>query len=94
MVFSAGQKRQLCSVITPGHLRVKVSQFEIFEKQGCPPPLWNERYRKEHLYLACFPEKHFLLKTYLKKLTFNPPIPKKEKSFQTKKGIKDGKKTN
>ncbi len=31
----------------------KVSQFEIFEKQGCPPPLWNERTRKEHLYLAC-----------------------------------------
>ena len=30
----------------------KVSQFEIFEKQGCPP-LWNECWRKpEHLHPA------------------------------------------
>ena len=28
MVFSAGQKRQLCSVITPGHLRVKNVFFD------------------------------------------------------------------
>ena len=31
----------------------KVGKFEIFEKHGCPPPLWNERSRKEHLYLGC-----------------------------------------
>ena len=37
----------------------KVSQFEIFEKQGCP--LWNERLPKEHRYLACKQLSHFFL---------------------------------
>ena len=30
----------------------KDDQFGIFEKHGCPPPLWNELPHKENFYLA------------------------------------------
>ena len=37
----------------------KVGKIQNFWKTWLPPPLWNERYSKEHLYLGCLAQFEF-----------------------------------